>query len=80
MEDKNLPAPQEKEMVYKMANGDEMRLTINTVRNYLVQGHSNLVTDSEILYYMHECKARKLNPFLRQCWIITHNRIIQIIL
>jgi len=70
----NLPAKQEKVMKYVMDNGDEMKLTFNIVRKYLVQGNSDFVKDSEILYYMHECKARKLNPFLRQCWLIKYSQ------
>ncbi len=70
----NLPAKSEKEMVYTMANGDEMKLTMATVRKYLVQGKSEYVTDSELLFFMHECKARKLNPFLRQSWLIKYSQ------
>jgi len=66
--------PATKEMIYTMANGDEMRLTFGTVRKYLVQGNADFITDSEILYYLHECKARKLNPFLRQCWLIKYSQ------
>lgn len=65
----------EKEMVYTMQNGDEMRLTFNTVRKFLVTGKSDLVTEQELLFFMHECKARKLNPFLRQCWLIKYSEI-----
>ncbi len=68
------PATTEKEMTYIMENGDEMRLTMSMVKKYLVQGRSEFVTDSEILYFMHECKARKLNPFLRQCWLIKYSQ------
>lgn len=70
----NLPAKSEKEMVYTMDNGDEMRLTMSMVRQFLVQGHAEYVTDSEIYYFMHECKARRLNPYLRQCWLIKYSR------
>jgi len=69
---KQLQTTQAKEMVYTMENGDEMRLTFDTVRKYLVQGNRDFVTDSEILYFMHECKARRLNPFLRQAWLIKY--------
>ena len=69
----NAPVKEVKEMVYVMANGDEMKLSIATVKKYLVQGHSDIVTDQEVLYFMHECKARKLNPFLRQCWLIKYS-------
>lgn len=63
----------ERPMVYTMANGDEMRLTFNMVRNYLVTGRRELVTEQELMFFMHECKARKLNPFLRQCWLIKYS-------
>ena len=62
-----------REMVYEMANGDEMKLTMNMVRRFLVQGKSEFITESELMYFMHECKARKLNPFLRQCWLIKYS-------
>ena len=70
----NLPEKSEKAMVYQLENGDEMRLTIATVKKFLVQGRSEFVTDSEVLYFMHECKARRLNPFLRQCWLIKYSQ------
>ncbi len=71
----NLPAQtQIKELVYNMKNGDEMRLTIVMVKAYLVQGHPEWVTDREAFYFMHECKARKLNPFLRECWLIKYSQ------
>lgn len=63
----------ERPMTYTMANGDEMRLTFNMVRNYLVTGRKELVTEQELMFFMHECKARKLNPFLRQCWLIKYS-------
>jgi len=70
----NLPEKSEKEMVYAMENGDEIRLTADMVRQFLVQGESAYVTASELMYFMHECKARRLNPFLRQCWLIKYSR------
>jgi len=63
-----------REMVYEMANGEEMKLTMNMVRRFLVQGRAEFVTESELMYFMHECKARKLNPFLRQAWLIKYSQ------
>ena len=63
----------EKAMVYAMGNGDEMKLTMGMVKKYLVTGKSDLVTEQELVYFMHECKARRLNPFLRQCWLIKYS-------
>ena len=68
-----LQTQNEKEMIYTMQNGDEMKLTFNAVRKYLVTGKSELVTEQELLFFMHMCKARKLNPFLRQCWLIKYS-------
>jgi len=63
----------EKAMVYAMGNGDEMKLTMGMVKKYLVTGKSELITEQELVYFMHECKARRLNPFLRQCWLIKYS-------
>ncbi len=70
----SLPAKAEKEMSYTMANGDEMRLTISMVKNYLVQGKSEYVTDPEAIMFMAECKARRLDPFRKECWLIKYSR------
>ena len=67
----NLPV--EKTMQYNLENGDEMKLTISMVRQFLVQGNADYVTDQEVIYFMHECKARRLNPFLRECWLIKYS-------
>lgn len=60
-------------MIYTLKNGEEMKLTINMVRQYLVNGRSELATDQEIVFFMHMCKARRLNPFLRECWLIKYS-------
>lgn len=70
----NLLVQKEKEMSYTMANGDEMRLTISMVKNYLVQGKSEYVTDPEAIMFMAECKARRLDPFRKECWLIKYSR------
>lgn len=44
-------------------------LTADTVKNYLVSGNGN-VTDQEILMFMELCKVQKLNPFIREAYLI----------
>jgi len=63
-----------REMKYEMANGEQMTLTMGIVRRFLVQGKKEFITESELMYFMHECKARQLNPFLRQCWLIKYSQ------
>lgn len=62
-----------REMVYPLVNGEEMRLTPQMVKEYLVTGRKEHVTTQELMYFMHECKARKMNPFLRECWLIKYS-------
>lgn len=44
-------------------------LSAETVKNYLVSGNG-AVTDQEVLMFMELCKAQKLNPFLREAYLI----------
>lgn len=62
-----------REVVYETAAGEEMKLSMDMVRNYLVTGRADVVTNSEIIFFMAECKARKLNPFLREAYLIKYS-------
>ena len=46
-------------------------LTADTVRNYLVSGGGN-VTDQEIVMFLELCKAQKLNPFVKDAYLIKY--------
>lgn len=60
----------ERPMEYQLANGDPMKLTINMVKAYLIRGKPGLVENQEIIYFMQVCKARRLNPFIGDCYLI----------
>lgn len=51
------------------ANGEEVRLTANTVRNYLTRGNSD-VEDQEVVMFINLCKYQKLNPFLNEAYLV----------
>ena len=38
-------------------------LDFQTVKNYLVRGQSDKITDQEVILFMKTCQAQKLNPF-----------------
>ena len=59
-------------MEYKAQNGDMIRITPKLVRDFLVQGKRELVTVQELFYFMHVCKARKLNPMVKDCYLIKY--------
>lgn len=61
----------EKECRY-MAGGEEIRLTPDFVRNYLVSGDPSTVTFPEIVMFMNLCKYQHLNPFLREAYLIKY--------
>ena len=69
----NLQATTEtKEITYTAADGQAIRLTPEMVRKYLVQGHGELVTVSEMVYFINLCRSRKLNPLIKDCYLIKY--------
>src|SRR5882672_2401168 len=59
-------------VVYESRDGQEIRLSFDTVRKYLVSGKPEYVTDQEIVLYMGTCKARGLNPFKKDCYLVKY--------
>ncbi len=55
------------EASYQLESGQ--MLTAETVKNYLVSGNG-AVTDQETLMFIELCKAQKLNPFIREAYLI----------
>jgi len=63
----------ERPLTYELATGEEMKLTMSMVKKYLVTGNRELVTTQELIFFMQLCKARKLNPFLREAYLIKYS-------
>jgi len=59
-------------VVYQSRDGQEIRLSFDVVRKYLISGHPEMVTEPEIMIYMGMCKARGLNPFKRDCYLVKY--------
>ena len=51
-------------------NGQELVLTKDDVKKYLVSGNADKVTDKEFKLFMELCKAQGLNPFLKEAYLI----------
>lgn len=54
--------------VYSTESG-EVALSAQTVRQYLVNGNGS-VSDQEVTMFLNLCKYQKLNPFLREAYLI----------
>lgn len=46
---------------YEVA-GAPVHLDADTVKRFLVRGNADLVTPQEVVFFLHQCKAQKLNP------------------
>ena len=55
-------------VVYEV-NGEQIKLTPSIVQNYIV-GDSGTITLQEFKFFTELCKARKLNPFLKEAYCI----------
>ena len=58
-------------VVYE-SRGQKVELTAQIVRDFLVTGKKELVSDQEIYYFLGICKARQLNPFVKDCYLIKY--------
>ena len=48
-----------------------VKLSPGIIRNYLVSGNGK-VSDQEIVMFLNLCKAQRLNPFLREAYLIKY--------
>lgn len=58
----------EKPVSYQV-NGDDISLTMNQVKHFIVKGGSE-VTDQELVMFMKLCQYQKLNPFINEAYLI----------
>lgn len=65
----NVPAASHEKAVTFQANGEEVKLSLSTVRNYLVSGNGK-VTDQEVVMFINLCRYQHLNPFLNEAYIV----------
>jgi phage recombination protein Bet len=63
--------PAERAIEYSVGS-QAVRLTPAMVRQYLVHGRNELVTDQEVIFFMHICRARSLNPFNKDCYLVKY--------
>lgn len=72
----NRLAKQEKpaggDRVAYMANGVEVKISMNDVKNYLVSGDKDRVTVKEVVMFMNLCRFAGLNPWLKEAYIIKY--------
>ncbi len=53
-------------------NGETINLSPSIVRNFLTNGDGN-VSDQEVAYFLNLCKYQKLNPLIKECYLIKYS-------
>lgn len=64
------PQKAELAVIYEV-NGEQIKLTPSIVQQYIV-GDSGTITLPEFKFFTELCKARKLNPFLKEAYCIKY--------
>jgi hypothetical protein len=59
---------QELTVAYEV-DGSQIKLTPSIVQNYIV-GSDSQITIQEFKFFTELCKVRKLNPFLKEAYLI----------
>lgn len=54
------------------AAGAKIELSLMDVKNYLVSGNANKVTNQEVGMFLKLCEGQKLNPFLREAYLVKY--------
>ena len=54
------------------AAGAQIELTLMDVKNYLVSGNASKVTNQEVGIFLKTCEGQKLNPFLREAYLVKY--------
>ncbi|EAC8477261.1 phage recombination protein Bet [Listeria monocytogenes] len=52
--------------------GEKVKLSGNMIREYLVSGEAQ-VTDQEVVMFLQLCKYQRLNPFLKEAYLVKFN-------
>jgi phage recombination protein Bet len=66
---------EEKNVVrYEAKDGQNITLSFETIKRYLVQGRSEYVTAQEMIFFMGVCRSRGLNPFNKDCYLIKYSQ------
>ena len=65
------PANANNKAVEYQVNGETVKLSPAIVRNYLTNGSGN-VTDQEVAFFINLCKYQKLNPLIKDAYLIKY--------
>lgn len=63
-----------KDWEYEVSGGVKLKLSFDIVKKYLVSGDAAMVTNQEVMLFIAHCQHQKLNPFLREAYLIKYSK------
>ena len=61
-------------VVYEVL-GSRVELDLEFVKNYLVRGRADMVSDQEVVFFMNTCKGQRLNPLVNgEVYLIKYSK------
>ena len=70
---KELARIKEGEIVEYETETGKVRLSPQIIKQYLVSGDASKVTDAEVFMFLKLCQHQRLNPFLREAYLIKYS-------
>ena len=67
----NNSSSQERGLVTYEVSGEQVKLSLSIVRNYLTRGNS-AVSDADVVQFIHICRANCLNPFIGDAYLVKY--------
>jgi phage recombination protein Bet len=58
---------------YKSRDNQDIELSFEIVKQFLIQGKKELITPQELFFFMGVCKSRGLNPFKKDAYLIKYS-------
>jgi phage recombination protein Bet len=55
---------------FKAESGEEVALSPEIIKRYLVSGDPSRVTDQEVMMFLKLCQYQRLNPFLNEAYLV----------
>ncbi len=61
-------------IVYTTKDGKEITLTIDDIKRFLVRGNPEAVTIQELVFFAGVCRARGMDPYAGDCYLIKYGK------
>lgn len=55
------------------AHGEDVTITMEDVKRYLVSGNAAVVSDKEVIMFLQQCRYQGLNPWLKDAYLIKYD-------